>query len=172
MRLWLKMMERSILQKTIFASSLITIGILLDLLLSLNAYVKDSDSFIQYEANRSIVDFFVNHSVPWGSFILLCSTSVFVFWMFKSAEYYNDNIDGRRFRKKKRMMYILESTIFEMCLFILIVRLSGGMTWYFNLVASLSLAFFRGAVYASIIVILILVFYLQYVALKQKKAHA
>jgi len=100
----------------------VLVGVTMDVLLSLNVYNINPEFFVSHEANREFVNFLVDGTFP----------PLFVFNFFGCFIGGYVFITGLRSVKKIRYNLGL-SLILSLSISIFITRLSGGLSWYFNL---------------------------------------
>ena len=134
MPFWTEMTKRSLLQKTIFVTAFFVIGMICDMLLSLNAYIQNPVFFIQYENNREIVSFFTSHTFPFWDFLMWCFVPIFALWAFAPVKSFTEKLDGRKERRKRKWLYAYQSAIFEISIAVFLTMVCGGLTWYFGFV--------------------------------------
>lgn len=169
MFLWSRIMKLSIMQKVAIVTTLFVSGMLFDLLLSLNAYMMDSSFFIQYEANREIVSFFVSHTFPIMNFSMLFISAPFVFWAFSAIRLFNNKLDGSKEQRKERWLYKYEASLFEIGVIVFMLRICGGLTWYFGLVPMILLSIFTGLVFGNMLILVYCLVRLQVSLWRQEK---
>jgi len=133
--------------KILLFTALLLFGILTDVLLSVNAYLKNPDFFVKYEANREFANFLAKGDIPFLFLFSFFGLFLFCYMIIK--------VVNMRTKYKKHIVY--SYCLFCFCAFCL--RTIGGLSWSF-VPLDISPIIFTLQFFSYIMLVIITIFYI------------